>query len=346
MRVNFVLATISVLPTALTGPPPTHFLFAPPGSRNSLSVCICAKCGSTSVFRALHHAIVGKEKPAGPPWIQAFMKWRAPGVSASGIRGSVHVHITRDPIDRYVSAFHSKLRCCPGSCRSCHPDMAWKSGRILAAELLRLASNQTIEGCARCLHMADYARALRTVHRAGRQRRLNSHFLPQHLACGGTHGPQEHRATVADGDAAHLAAAAARAAANNYRIPLVLRGNVSTLASALMELRGFHFKGGHLKLEKAHETARTDGSYEVTPEALSDLCEVSRAEYRALRMRAPKECDQAGPAPSSGNDFSSTGENNTLDSISPTSATGHRMRQQQHIGNAALLEKRNALRHS
>lgn len=267
--------------------PRAHFLYTSPSTHKSISVCMCAKCGSTSLFRALYFSIVGVEKGPGPPWVQQFAKWRAPGVRASAERGDVHVHVTRDPLDRYISAFHSKIRCCPGEPpKICFPDDVHKKGESFPNQLIRLSGNSTP---VRCLHMADYALALRAVHRAGMQGSLDIHFLPQHLQC----ATDDRRGSVAAIDASQLAAAAALASENNYATPLVLRGNVSELAGALRNLGGFRFKGGRLNVGHEHHTARTSGyarEYEQTAETWSALCEVSRAEYRALRMTPPKVC--------------------------------------------------------
>lgn len=261
-----------------------HFLYTSPATQKSLSVCACAKCGSTSLFLALYKSITGRAKPAGPPWVQVFWKWHAPGVRQSRQAGDVHVHVVRDPIDRLVSGFHSKLKCCPGSARICYPDREWfRNGAVYASELLALSGNATAK---RCLHLDDYARSLQAIHRANQQGEINSHFRPQHLGCGGrAHSRAGRKVVAAEGDGANLLAAAA-----NRSAPLLLRGNISQLSAALGELDGFGFKGGRLRVPKSHATPRAASAYELTAYAWRALCEVTSAEYGALRMRAPQPC--------------------------------------------------------
>ena len=92
-------------------------------SRNSFSVCTCAKCGSTSLFLALYELISGTNyQKTGPPWVQNFVKWDFPNVKASATPGKLHLIITRDPVERYVSAFHSKVKCCSDNQTSCYKD--------------------------------------------------------------------------------------------------------------------------------------------------------------------------------------------------------------------------------
>ncbi|KAG8462455.1 hypothetical protein KFE25_010280 [Diacronema lutheri] len=191
------------------------------------------------MFLALHLSIVGRPKSRGRPDVHACDKWEAPGVARSHALGDVHVHVVRDPIDRYISAFHSKVKCCPGTSGQslgCSLDKHEKR----AAPLLALSGNTS---GAHCLHMDDYASALSDVHRKGLQAKLDWHFRPQHLLCN------------VHPDALDLAAASARAASSlNVRdaiarsaargTPLVLRGNVSQLAAPLALLDGYAFKGG------------------------------------------------------------------------------------------------------
>ena len=99
--------------------------FIAPGGKIALSFSICAKCGSTSFYAAFFESVYGYEFNAtGPPWVQEWMKWPKSGrpagsflLYAGHIENSVistwkHYHIYRDPIDRYISAFFSKFRCC------------------------------------------------------------------------------------------------------------------------------------------------------------------------------------------------------------------------------------------
>lgn len=250
------------------------FRYTSPSTNRSLSVCICAKCGSSSVYNALHLAILARKKRPGPPSIHSYGSWGAPGVAQSAAPGDVHVWVTRDPIERYLSAFHNKLRCCPGTRVRCCPSGGSTScGHGLARSLLRLAGNAS---GAQCLHMDGYAHALGEVHRMRQQRLLDEHFLPQHLGCPLDVGGAE----------------AERRRAHKGR--LVLRGNVSALTASLAQLRGYAFRGGAILVRSVRRTARNEGSrsYELSDSARRELCALSRAEYRALSMHAPALCAQ------------------------------------------------------
>jgi len=245
---------------------------------------MCAKCGSTSIFRALHKSIIGRPKRPVKPWVQNFAAWRAPGVEISCTPGDVHVHVVREPIERYVSAFHSKLKCCPGASgrqRGCYKD---HQNVQRARALLALGGNAT---SARCLHMDDFAGALRAVHRLGKQAELDEHFLPQHLRC----RVQPNALDLADPKlqgADQLRRAIAQYSARGKR--LRIRGNVSQLALPLTLLQGFAFKGGRLAVTRSHRTPRDDAAYQVTKKSWRALCEVSYDEYMALGLRQPAHC--------------------------------------------------------
>ncbi|KAJ1616164.1 hypothetical protein T492DRAFT_1152475 [Pavlovales sp. CCMP2436] len=59
------------------------FRFESPTTGRTLSMCICAKCGSTSVYAALFAAIAGhpfERWVAGRPIVHEFWKWGLPGL--------------------------------------------------------------------------------------------------------------------------------------------------------------------------------------------------------------------------------------------------------------------------
>jgi hypothetical protein len=246
---------------------PQFLRYTSPTTHRTLSLCACAKCGSTSVFMALFAAIAGHPwDRRGPPWVQAYMRWGLRGVASGPWPGDVHVHIIRDPISRYLSAFRSKIMCCPGSERPCMGDPG--DGLRIAPKLLELARyGPTRKRPARCLNIDDYALALRAVHDHGDQADIDGHFRPQHLDCPSVQMKKE---------------------------GVLLRGNVSELAPALAGLGGFAFAGGRIRVEHLH--ASTDAQMNATTldgisaTARSALCSLSRPEYRALHLIFPTAC--------------------------------------------------------
>jgi len=101
--------------------------FISSGGKIALSFSICAKCGSTSFYAAFFESVYGhkfNDTAPGPPWVQQWIKWPKSGrpvgssllyaghIENSAISMWNHYHVYRDPINRYMSAFFSKLCCC------------------------------------------------------------------------------------------------------------------------------------------------------------------------------------------------------------------------------------------
>ena len=159
-------------------------------SGQQLTVCTCAKCGSTSVFQWLYESIYGQpfvaRDPLRGPWVQNVREWEAPPAgqimrtpSAGGL-GSQTFTIVRDPLDRYFSAWKSKIGCN-------RSDVA--DGNRFVPELLKLAGLPASKMivvrphklAVSCLRFSDFALALRAVHARGAQDMLDKHLLPQTL---------------------------------------------------------------------------------------------------------------------------------------------------------------------
>mmetsp|Transcript_22706 Transcript_22706/g.66923 ORF Transcript_22706/g.66923 Transcript_22706/m.66923 type:complete len:274 (-) Transcript_22706:143-964(-) len=236
------------------------FMYESPATHKTLTACYCAKCGSSALLQAFHVAMTGSEFVDGVTGkdLHQIDSWSVKGartVRPLPIASDVHVHLVRDPFDRYVSAFHSKVRCCPGASQPCFPD----EGGHLVRHLLKLSGNSSD---AECMHMDGYAKALSRIHRQGAEavRSINQHFKPQHLIC---------------------------------RMPissktLLLRGPISRVAAPLLNAsEGYNFtgSGGRIVIKRTHATFRDYSMYQVTPEARHMLCEVSGPEYFALHLQ-------------------------------------------------------------
>ena len=170
--------------------------------QQQLAICICAKCGSTSLFRWLYEGIYGKafvaRDPVRGPWVQNVREWEAPPkgqilhASSAGELGSNSFTIVRDPLDRYFSAWKSKIHCnrSASSLDAAAGDVA--DGNSIVPGLLKLArlpaskmtvvrphGSTTAAPAVSCLSFADFALALRAVHARGAQDMLDRHLLPQ-----------------------------------------------------------------------------------------------------------------------------------------------------------------------
>lgn len=253
---------MGVLPVALmliVGSP-SFFKYTHPESGLSFSVCSCPKCGSSSIYRALHAALHnGTEKADGLPFMGAFSRWKAPGVSASTSPGLVHFHVVRDPIERYISAWHSKIKCCPNS--TTRPCMSDYRDRWMAT---RLAVLNGLDAATECLTFDAYVQGLAAQHRAGAMRQLNRHYRPQSMTC-----------PLTDMSA------------------LTIRGNVSEVGKALAMLspsyftRPVHVLHRHATVKPGNEVRSIE---DVTGTTLRALCELSRQEYAWLQWPVPVLC--------------------------------------------------------
>ena len=73
------------------------------------------RSGSTSLYWALHDLIDGRPRHKGRPYIHEFERWGTPGVSsATAPSADMLFHVYRDPVERYLSSFASKVMCCAG----------------------------------------------------------------------------------------------------------------------------------------------------------------------------------------------------------------------------------------
>ena len=147
----------------------------------SVSFATCAKCGSTSFFFGLYRGIHGKEFGAkGPPWVQNWQQWPAPTNGAKVVAPNnpdLHVQIYRDPIERYVSAFHSKVACCDTKRRNiCAGDLG-DTPRLIAS--LHKSANITHVALPKCLFFTEFVDLVRKAHALDTP--LDRHFAQQRI---------------------------------------------------------------------------------------------------------------------------------------------------------------------
>ena len=149
--------------------------------------CICAKCGSSSFYRATWEALTGVVWPNTFD-VHQYERWSTLpecGPSCQRIsdskwlsqRPDFQIWLSRDPVDRLVSAYHSKVKCCPSQKKreACYRD---ENDKFVPA-LARLAGMEP----QRCFHFDEYASALSRVYDLQKQADLDNHFRPQHMAC-------------------------------------------------------------------------------------------------------------------------------------------------------------------
>ena len=146
----------------------------------SLSICSCAKCGSSMLSHALFFMVMGTRwSHQGKPWVHDYANWNVSNVTDSNAPGSLHIIVHRDPVERYISAYHSKLKCCEGSTnRPCFQDAGYGGGSLSLHRCLGVGGRVPP-----CMNMSAYVAALATCHARRMQAEMDVHFRPQDFAC-------------------------------------------------------------------------------------------------------------------------------------------------------------------
>ena len=168
-------------------------------------VCVPAKAGSTSFYFWLYAALAGVQWPySGPPWIQDVSSDRWAGGNLTGVRlarfaalpyrqrarilSDANVKrfaLTRDPLERALSAYYSKVACDTGD-KGDHAgvihQLLKQAPRALAAGLgAGSYPNRSVP----CLSASDFARMVLEARLNPNTRwQVNSHFMPQSDSCG------------------------------------------------------------------------------------------------------------------------------------------------------------------
>ena len=197
---------LSVLSPAAHPPPNLLYVSRSTGSSGNISkalVCVPAKSGSTSFYFWLYQALAGQPWPyTGDPWIQdvSSERWanltgvrvarfaalpfrqRNRALSDTSIR---RFALTRDPLERALSAYYSKIACETG-------DAGDHAGAI--RQLMKQAPREVTKGLGRgsdlnrsvpCLSAVDWGRMVLEARLAESTRwEVNAHFMTQADACG------------------------------------------------------------------------------------------------------------------------------------------------------------------
>lgn len=222
----------------------------------TFSVCTCAKCGSSTLMQALLYMVSGmkpRDLPIGSSRLHEYDRWGLSNVIKSETPGTVHFIVTRDPVSRYISAFHSKVKCCLDSTtKPCYDD----TKDLFGAPSLHTCTDFALpsEGVPRCYSFADYVGALTRCHSKGLRARLNSHFRPQDTVCPLYHG-----------------------------VP-TLSVTVDEVGSIFRALRGYNLREPTPGLfDKSHNYSdSTKAAYTRSPGLVSQLRNLSALEYAAF----------------------------------------------------------------
>ena len=117
---------------------PSHLksiAYVAPDRTHAVGFSTCAKCGSTSLMKAVFEGIYGvswnkyhncsEHDPCGPPWVHSWVAWPKKGRAKNALVLPANLlntadcrmtkqmfQVVRDPMERYISAFRSKFMCC------------------------------------------------------------------------------------------------------------------------------------------------------------------------------------------------------------------------------------------
>jgi len=193
----------------------TNLAYIAPDGGSAVSFSICAKCGSTSLMMALFAAVYGRpfKQTKTPPWVQSWPSWPKEGrpegsmlLYAGHLQNHseiswMHFVVCRDPIDRYVSSYFSKLRCCGEELPGATPLVPNRTGcaqdrgdQIGVVRSLYKAANTPATPC---LYFEEYAHLLEKARVLKTARGLNAHVRPQFLPQKKPR-PMTHAGTIAD----------------------------------------------------------------------------------------------------------------------------------------------------
>ena len=246
-----------------------------------LTFSICAKCGSTSLYGAIFEALYGYQyNLSGPPWVQDWMNWPQNGrPSGSLLLYAGHLenltitasstwhfyHIYRDPVDRYISAFFSKVRCCDpkrvgvstsglnrSSCMRDKNDYDIGTNDAIIKSLYYAAGSLLpVREEGMCLYFDEYVELMKKVTNP---HELNPHIRPQWPIEGNTRRKYNRTTWM---------------------------GNISELT---LELNSLPTKYGLrlITIQKTHETNRK--TWKPSLNAIESLCGIAAPEYSGLGL--------------------------------------------------------------
>eukprot|EP00928_Gymnodinium_smaydae_P100667 TRINITY_DN9929_c0_g1_i2.p2 TRINITY_DN9929_c0_g1~~TRINITY_DN9929_c0_g1_i2.p2 ORF type:complete len:257 (-),score=30.92 TRINITY_DN9929_c0_g1_i2:82-852(-) len=171
-------------------------------------LCGCGKCGTTTLYEYVFEQKFGhKWNFTGPPWLQNVFSPRWQGqfsyvrdaqAQKDIMESAFSFALVRDPRERLVSAWKSKLSCDEAKFGVDAPDRS-----RLVPHLLTLANLPPSETA--CLSLNEFLGALKEIRRLGRSRFLDNHFLPQDMGCFYRFPPEKWSKVSTIGEAAALA---------------------------------------------------------------------------------------------------------------------------------------------
>lgn len=151
-----------------------------------MPICICAKCGSTSLYEFLYSEAFGKDwNYPDTPYIHDVLSGRwegkftvldsAQAARVIGSNATFSFALMRDPKVRIISSWKSKV--------ACDVSGTWGTDKADRARMVPKLMALAGQANASCLSFDDFVETLAKVHRKGMAAKLNVHFRPQQEGC-------------------------------------------------------------------------------------------------------------------------------------------------------------------
>lgn len=149
-------------------------------------ICICAKCGSTSLYELLYQQTFGRkwnytDQPyihdvTSPRWKGKFKVLGSSAVTyAMKSPETFSFALMRDPKERLISSWKSKV--------ACDGTGDWGTDRVDRARMVPKLRDLAGFESTTCLSFEKFLVTLAEVHRTGLAAQLNVHFRPQQYGC-------------------------------------------------------------------------------------------------------------------------------------------------------------------
>lgn len=171
-------------PVPPVSPPELKEIFMRYMPDRNVVVCGCAKCGTSALYGWIYEKEFGERWAyKGEPYIHELTSDRWKGKfkyvrdwdeQLKLMDKAFSFALIRDPKERLVSAWKSKLAC--GT--EYHTD--YQTRPWMTAELRMLAG---LSGMQPCMTLEEFLEALDIVHTSKKHYLLDRHFLPQNLGC-------------------------------------------------------------------------------------------------------------------------------------------------------------------
>jgi len=201
-------------------PPELKEIFMRYMPERNVVVCGCAKCGTSALYNWIFEKEFGQSWPyKGEPYIHELTSYRWQnriryitdwGEQAHLMDTAFTFALIRDPKERLVSAWKSKIAC-GGEYHTDFETRPWMTDQ------LRMLAG--VEGVQQCMTLEEFLKALDAIHTQKKHYLLDRHFLPQNLGCFFRTDPEKWSKVISIEDSNSLAALSGLFGTNETEAP-------------------------------------------------------------------------------------------------------------------------------